>query len=68
MVAGDLHAGGNENRRQSEMRFGHVHCEKVQHGMQHNLQTMGMHGVHVCHGSLGIQTGCQGGPGWGTEP
>ena len=49
MVAGDLHAGGNENRRWSEMRFGHGHHQKVQCGMQNDLETMGMHGAHTCH-------------------
>ena len=32
------------------MRFHHGHHQKVQCGMQHDLQITGMHRVHVHHG------------------
>ena len=49
MVADDLHALSNGHRQQSTTRFNHHHHQKVQHGMQHSLQTMGMHNAQACH-------------------
>ena len=30
-------------------RFDHHHCQKVQHGMQHSILTMGTGSMHTCH-------------------
>ena len=49
LVADDLHAPSHGRRQWSSMRFDHLHCQKVQCGMQHIILTMGMGDMHMCH-------------------
>ena len=49
MVANDFDAPKHAMQQQSVEGVDHHHCQKVRHGTQHGILTMGGGSAHTCH-------------------
>ena len=50
MVANDFNAPKHAMQQQSAEGVNHHHHQKVQHGTQYSILTMGAGSAHACHG------------------